>query len=69
MPHGLSVDKDGNYWVTDVALHQVTFHLALIQTELNGVPLLKCSRAIWVFSVTQEVDKKKMELPHLKFFF
>ncbi|XP_070268503.1 peptidyl-glycine alpha-amidating monooxygenase isoform X12 [Myotis yumanensis] len=23
LPHGLSVDKDGNYWVTDVALHQV----------------------------------------------
>ncbi|XP_028929966.1 peptidyl-glycine alpha-amidating monooxygenase isoform X7 [Ornithorhynchus anatinus] len=27
LPHGLSVDKDGNYWVTDVALHQV-FKLA-----------------------------------------
>ncbi|KAJ1208391.1 hypothetical protein NDU88_003777 [Pleurodeles waltl] len=23
LPHGLTVDKDGNYWVTDVALHQV----------------------------------------------
>ncbi|MEE6459902.1 hypothetical protein FKM82_000764 [Ascaphus truei] len=23
LPHGLSVDKDGNYWVTDVALHQI----------------------------------------------
>ncbi|CAH2297113.1 Peptidyl-glycine alpha-amidating monooxygenase A precursor [Pelobates cultripes] len=23
LPHGLSMDKDGNYWVTDVALHQV----------------------------------------------
>ncbi|XP_032940564.1 peptidyl-glycine alpha-amidating monooxygenase isoform X9 [Catharus ustulatus] len=23
LPHGLSVDKSGNYWVTDVALHQV----------------------------------------------
>ncbi|XP_051709910.1 peptidyl-glycine alpha-amidating monooxygenase isoform X3 [Oryctolagus cuniculus] len=23
LPHGLSVDTDGNYWVTDVALHQV----------------------------------------------
>ncbi|KAM5260852.1 peptidyl-glycine alpha-amidating monooxygenase isoform 21-T33 [Hipposideros larvatus] len=23
LPHGLSVDKDGNFWVTDVALHQV----------------------------------------------
>ncbi|KAM7148169.1 peptidyl-glycine alpha-amidating monooxygenase isoform 9-T20 [Molossus nigricans] len=23
LPHGMSVDKDGNYWVTDVALHQV----------------------------------------------
>ncbi|XP_038614906.1 peptidyl-glycine alpha-amidating monooxygenase isoform X1 [Tachyglossus aculeatus] len=27
LPHGLSIDKDGNYWVTDVALHQV-FKLA-----------------------------------------
>ncbi|XP_030049284.1 peptidyl-glycine alpha-amidating monooxygenase isoform X2 [Microcaecilia unicolor] len=27
LPHGLNVDKDGNYWVTDVALHQV-FKLA-----------------------------------------
>ncbi|XP_023976707.1 peptidyl-glycine alpha-amidating monooxygenase isoform X4 [Physeter macrocephalus] len=23
LPHGLSIDKAGNYWVTDVALHQV----------------------------------------------
>lgn len=23
LPHGLSIDADGNYWVTDVALHQV----------------------------------------------
>ncbi|KAM4049411.1 peptidyl-glycine alpha-amidating monooxygenase isoform 4-T5 [Anomaloglossus baeobatrachus] len=23
LPHGLTVDGDGNYWVTDVALHQV----------------------------------------------
>ncbi|XP_010008578.1 PREDICTED: peptidyl-glycine alpha-amidating monooxygenase [Nestor notabilis] len=23
LPHGLSMDKNGNYWVTDVALHQV----------------------------------------------
>ncbi|XP_049625078.1 peptidyl-glycine alpha-amidating monooxygenase isoform X5 [Suncus etruscus] len=23
LPHGLSIDKDGFYWVTDVALHQV----------------------------------------------
>lgn len=23
LPHGLSTDKNGNYWVTDVALHQV----------------------------------------------
>ncbi|KAE8635697.1 hypothetical protein XENTR_v10002709 [Xenopus tropicalis] len=23
LPHGLTIDRDGNYWVTDVALHQV----------------------------------------------
>ncbi|XP_029428524.1 peptidyl-glycine alpha-amidating monooxygenase isoform X3 [Rhinatrema bivittatum] len=23
LPHGMSIDKDDNYWVTDVALHQV----------------------------------------------
>lgn len=23
MPHGLTIDRDGNYWLTDVALHQV----------------------------------------------
>ncbi|CAD5111618.1 DgyrCDS913 [Dimorphilus gyrociliatus] len=23
MPHGLTIDKDGNYWLTDVARHQV----------------------------------------------
>ena len=23
LPHGLTVDKQGNVWVTDVALHQV----------------------------------------------
>ena len=31
LPHGLSIDKDGNYWVTDVALHQVILHLACKQ--------------------------------------
>ena len=23
MPHGLTIDDDGNVWVTDVGLHQV----------------------------------------------
>lgn len=23
LPHGLTIDLDGNYWVTDVAMHQV----------------------------------------------
>ena len=23
MPHGLTIDHDGNFWVTDIALHQV----------------------------------------------
>ena len=23
MPHGMTIDRHGNYWITDVALHQV----------------------------------------------
>jgi len=23
MPHGLSIDTEGNHWLTDVAMHQV----------------------------------------------
>lgn len=23
MPHGLTIDQEGNFWVTDVAMHQV----------------------------------------------
>ncbi|XP_057900628.1 peptidyl-glycine alpha-amidating monooxygenase isoform X5 [Melospiza georgiana] len=41
LPHGLSVDKNGNYWVTDVALHQV-FKLGAKDKEpllTLGVPL------------------------------
>ncbi|XP_054842243.1 peptidyl-glycine alpha-amidating monooxygenase isoform X3 [Eublepharis macularius] len=41
LPHGLSIDKNGNYWVTDVALHQV-FKLASRGMEL---PLLTLGRA------------------------
>ena len=25
MPHGLTIDSQGNYWITDVAMHQVSF--------------------------------------------
>ncbi|XP_077203832.1 peptidyl-glycine alpha-amidating monooxygenase isoform X2 [Paroedura picta] len=41
LPHGLSIDKNGNYWVTDVALHQV-FKLASHSIES---PLLTLGRA------------------------
>ncbi|XP_060091622.1 peptidyl-glycine alpha-amidating monooxygenase isoform X4 [Heteronotia binoei] len=41
LPHGLSIDKNGNYWVTDVALHQV-FKLASHGMES---PLLTLGRA------------------------
>lgn len=27
MPHGLSVDAEENFWLTDVAMHQVTMFL------------------------------------------
>ncbi|XP_062944037.1 peptidyl-glycine alpha-amidating monooxygenase isoform X9 [Cynocephalus volans] len=42
LPHGLSVDKDGNYWVTDVALHQV-FKL---DPNSKGDPLLILGRSM-----------------------
>ncbi|XP_032191540.1 peptidyl-glycine alpha-amidating monooxygenase isoform X15 [Mustela erminea] len=42
LPHGLSVDKDGNYWVTDVALHQV-FKL---DPNSEGSPLLVLGRSM-----------------------
>uniref|UniRef100_A0A4X2KAQ5 Peptidylglycine alpha-amidating monooxygenase n=1 Tax=Vombatus ursinus TaxID=29139 RepID=A0A4X2KAQ5_VOMUR len=42
LPHGLSIDKDGNYWVTDVALHQV-FKL---DPSSEGSPLLILGRSM-----------------------
>ncbi|XP_070599076.1 peptidyl-glycine alpha-amidating monooxygenase isoform X2 [Erythrolamprus reginae] len=42
LPHGLSIDNNGNYWVTDVALHQV-FKLASNGAES---PLLTLGRAL-----------------------
>lgn len=30
MPHGITTDKDNNYWVTDVALHQVRVFSELV---------------------------------------
>ncbi|XP_062985630.1 peptidyl-glycine alpha-amidating monooxygenase isoform X5 [Elgaria multicarinata webbii] len=42
LPHGLSIDNHGNYWVTDVALHQV-FKLAPHRMES---PLLTLGRAL-----------------------
>ncbi|XP_061479349.1 peptidyl-glycine alpha-amidating monooxygenase isoform X2 [Rhineura floridana] len=42
LPHGLSIDNNGNYWVTDVALHQV-FKLASHAVES---PLLSLGRAL-----------------------
>jgi DNA-binding beta-propeller fold protein YncE len=34
MPHGLSLDPEGNYWITDVARHQV------FKLDANFKPLL-----------------------------
>ncbi|XP_007486292.1 peptidyl-glycine alpha-amidating monooxygenase isoform X6 [Monodelphis domestica] len=42
LPHGLSIDTDGNYWVTDVALHQV-FKL---DPRNKGSPLLILGRSM-----------------------
>ena len=35
MPHGLTIDHEGNTWLTDVAMHQVgfqCFECALVKT-------------------------------------
>jgi len=47
MPHGLSVDAEGNLWVTDVAMHQVKkktkieflndFHLRYLNIQMVNV--------------------------------
>lgn len=39
LPHGLTVDTDGNFWVTDVALHQV------FKIGPHGAPLLTLGEA------------------------
>jgi len=31
MPHGLSIDTEGNYWLTHVAMHQVDQLMLLCQ--------------------------------------
>lgn len=39
MPHGLTIDKENNYWVTDVALHQI------FKFNDSGELLMKLGRA------------------------
>src|SRR5690606_18335366 len=39
MPHGLNIDKNGNYWITDVGLHQV------FKFSSDGKLLLKLGEA------------------------
>ncbi|XP_060752692.1 peptidyl-glycine alpha-amidating monooxygenase isoform X2 [Tachysurus vachellii] len=41
MPHGITTDKDNNYWVTDVALHQVL----KLSSDANEKPLLALGEA------------------------
>ena len=38
MPHGLTIDRMGNIWVTDVGLHQVQYDK--IALEHNTLPKL-----------------------------
>jgi hypothetical protein len=34
MPHGVTVDKDDNIWITDVGLHQVTnFFISIFSSD------------------------------------
>ncbi|XP_066459129.1 peptidyl-glycine alpha-amidating monooxygenase isoform X3 [Eleutherodactylus coqui] len=39
LPHGLTVDRDGNFWVTDVALHQI------FKLGPHGAPILTLGEA------------------------
>ena len=38
MPHGLTIDSQGNYWITDVAMHQVSVCLLCVNTlyDMHG---------------------------------
>lgn len=36
LPHGLAIDGEGNYWMTDVALHQVRSCLIAILRGKEG---------------------------------
>lgn len=46
MPHGLSSDRDGNLWLTDVALHQVRRIVSLsplTECSFSGLQIFKWS--------------------------
>ena len=44
MPHGLTIDHEGNTWLTDVALHQVcvSFYLLVFVGESPQSCILVC---------------------------
>ena len=35
MPHGLTIDSQGNYWITDVAMHQVSCSVCLLVSRCH----------------------------------
>ena len=35
LPHGLTIDKDINYWMTDVAMHQVSQQICTVYLSLS----------------------------------
>lgn len=40
MPHGLTIDPHGNYWMTDVAMHQalkVFMNVFIVVTKLKYI--------------------------------
>ena len=42
MPHGLTIDSEGFYWITDVALHQVRIFPTLKRISILNIFDMQC---------------------------
>lgn len=55
MPHGLTIDSQGNYWITDVAMHQVS-------QSVFAFLYLGTTRLVFRFSSLVHTEKKYSSL-------